>query len=168
MIFRAINLWKKKFEKRSENEQFKDLALLYYGGKYKWGREVPEEVDCSGLICGVLTLMGYPIRVTANELMLEFFNEEPDFNKDDIKLVFFVSNEAFGSISGNRLAGQARHVGILMDNYIILHATEPKVCLEELELIELRYKDSEMVIKSVNWDAIKSARGLYGLDPELQ
>ena len=166
MIFRALNLFRKKFDKRTREEQFKDLALLYFGGKYTWGREVPEEVDCSGLICGVLTLMGYPIRVSADELMRKFFNKDDE--KSNLKLVFFVSKEAYDTPSGNRLAGIARHVSILIGDDILYHAVSPRVRFESLDVAKKRYDTSSVVIKSVNWEAIEAEDGKYAIDPELQ
>ena len=166
MIYRALNLFKKKFDKRTESERFKDLALLYYGGKYTWGREVPEEVDCSGLMCGVLTLMGYPIRVDADTLMTKFFNK--DAYENDLQLVFFVAKDSYDSPSGTRLAGRARHVGILIGKDITFHARSPRATFETLEAVRERYDTSDMLIKSVNWEAIKSEDGHYGLDIELQ
>jgi len=170
MIFRALNLWKKKFEKASDNEQFKQLALMYYGGKYTWGKETLEEVDCSGLICGVLTLMGYPIRVTADELMTKFFNKDVEdqmYDEDNVKLVFFIAKDSYSSQAGNRLAGRAKHVGILMGDNVMYHAVDPYVCFEQLDDVIRRYDTSIMVMKGINWDAIKTEGGKYGLDPEL-
>ena len=170
MIYRALNLWKKKFEKRSKNQQFIDMSLLFNGGKYKWGKETLEEVDCSGLISAVLKLMGHPIRTTANEFMIKFFTKITNFHYEEgkLKLVFFVSRDSYDSPSGTRLAGQARHVAILVGDGILFHAVSPTVRFETLASAEARYDTSNVVVREVDWDAIEKDDGKYAFDPELQ
>ena len=170
MIYRALNLWKKKFEKRSEDQQFMDLALLFFGGKYKWGAENMEHVDCSGLISAILTLMGYPIRTTADEFMTKFFTKETtfDFDPNTVKVVFFVAKESYSSPSGNRLAGLARHISVLVGNGVVLHAVPPVVKFEKLKTAQNRYDTSNMIVREIDWEVIKNDKGKYAYDPELQ
>ncbi len=170
MKYRALNLWRKKFDKRSEDEQFLDLALLFYQGQYTWGKENLEKVDCSGLISGVLALMGYPIRTTADDFMKRFFTKKTSYTyrPNVVKAVFFVSKDNYQTPSGEKQAGNARHVGILIGEGIIFHAVSPLVCFERLKAVQERYDSSDMVIKEIDWDAIKADEGKYAYDVELQ
>ena len=170
MIYRAINLWKKKYELRSKAEQFVDLTLLFNGTDYGWGKENMSQCDCSGLISSVLALMGYPIRTTAESFRKNFFTIETNYKFDPMKVkaVFFVAKESYSTQSGNRLEGQAKHVGILVGDNIVFSATHPKAQFETIEAITQRYDTSDRIIRELDWLAVEKDEGRYAFDPELQ
>lgn len=170
MRFRALNLWKKKVERQVWDKQFVDLALMFNGVKYGWGKENLKEVDCSGLISAVLNFMGFPIRTTADEFLKRFFTQKTDWNYDPstLKAVFFVAKTNYSTPSGDRLAGFARHVGVLVGDGIIINAVEPYTKLEILGEVKKRYNSSTCIIRELDWEAVEADNGKYAFDPDLQ
>jgi len=170
MIFRALNLWRRKEEKRSLSQRFMDTALLYSGTKYGWGKENLQEVDCSGLVSGAFILNGFPIRTTANEFLTKFFTIKTDmkFEDDKVKAIFFVAKENYNTPSGDRLAGYARHVGLLVGDGVIFSAVNPYAKFERIDTIEDRYDSSDMIVRELDWNAVVNDGGKYAFDPDLQ
>ena len=172
-VLRAMTLWREKYEKSSRYEQFWLLAYLYLDAPYVWGKEVPGETDCSGLVCGIFTFMGNPIRVTATSLMNDVFLTETDgiYEEGTIKAGFLVANNDYHTPSGKRPAGTARHVGLLYGENLFLHASFPRgTAVEELEKVRRRYEemDCSMIFKELDWCALKKMEGqTYGLDEDL-
>ena len=169
MRYRALNLWKKKVDSESIAKQFIDLSLLFNGVKYGWGKENMEEVDCSGLISGVLNLMNYPIRQTADGFLQHFFTKSTDwsFDPEKIKAVFFVARADYKTPGGNRLEGVAKHVALLVGHGAILNAVMPYTKIEILTDVRQRYEESDCVIKELDWEKIQKDEGTYAFDPEL-
>lgn len=172
-IIRAMSLWREKYEMASRVEKVRLLSYLYLDAPYVWGSEAPGGTDCSGLLCGIFTFMGNPIRVTATDLMNKVFTKETDgtYVPDIIKAGFLVANRDYETPDGVRSQGTARHVGLMYDTGLFLHATSPAGTIVET-IAEVRDKyyerDCSLIWKELDWDALEQMKGeTYGLDKEL-
>ena len=169
MEYRALSLFKKKGTKESLGRQFIDLALMFNGVPYGWGKENLEEVDCSGLFSTSLLFMGFPIRETAEGFRQKFFTKETtfQFDPDKVKAIFFVSRDSYDTPSGTRIKGRARHIGLLVGNNVIFHAIRPYARFEELSKVIKRYDTSDIIIREIDWDKVKESKFEYSFDKEL-
>ncbi len=170
MRYRALNLFKKKVESEARAKQFLDLTLLFNGVKYGWGKENMNRVDCSGLVSAVLNFMGFPIRTTADEFKNKFFTKKTNwtFEPNKVKGIFFVAKEDYSTQSGNRLAGHAKHIAILVGEGVIINAVMPYTKIEILDEVKKRYSDADCIIKELNWEAVEQDKGKYAFDEDLQ
>lgn len=168
-----MSLWREKYELASREEKVRLLAYLYLDAPYVWGSEAPGGTDCSGLICGIFTFMGIPIRVTATDLMNKVFTKDTDatYEKGKVKAGFLVANNDYDTPDGIRVAGTARHVGLLYGTNLFLHATYPAgTVVEAVADVRDSYyeRDARMVWKELDWEALQLMKGeTYGLDREL-
>jgi cell wall-associated NlpC family hydrolase len=152
---RAMSLWREKFEGLKKEEQFKNLALLYYSAPYEWGHEIPLGTDCSGLICGPLILMGHEVRVTADQIMKNMTSAVVASSN----LIFFVKD------------GKAGHCGIYIGSHAMIHASgERGVVIESTEIVEEEYrlKGYTSIYRELDFDKVEANRGIiYDLDTDL-
>lgn len=106
--------------KLSKNEIIQK-AFVYLNTPFLWGGKTPFGIDCSGFTQMVYKLCGYKLFRDANQQakqgeVLSFIEEsEPG------DLAFFDNEE-----------GEIIHVGIILDNYSIIHAYE-KVRIDTLD-----------------------------------
>lgn len=150
---RAMSLWREKFEGLSKEEQFKNLALTYYGAPYEWGHEIALGTDCSGLICGPLILMGHEVRITADQLL------KTCTSQTFVENVFFMYNQE----------KKAHHCGIILDKGACIHASGKRgVVIESIESVKNEYSTSMMLKRSIDWAKVEASRGIvYDLDTDL-
>ncbi|MFH6995354.1 NlpC/P60 family protein [Flavobacterium sp. FlaQc-48] len=98
-----------------------NTAFMYLNAPYLWGGKTPFGIDCSGLTQMVYKLNGYKIHRDASQQALEgeplSFIEESEAGD----LAFFDNDE-----------GNIIHVGIIMDNNYIIHASG-KVRIDRLD-----------------------------------
>jgi len=96
-------------------------AFMYLNAPYLWGGKTPFGIDCSGFTQMVYKLNGYKIHRDASQQALEgeplSFIEESEVGD----LAFFDNEE-----------GNIIHVGIIMDNNYIIHASG-KVRIDRLD-----------------------------------
>ena len=121
-----INTANYQFEGKKEcgikpKENLLKTAFLYLNAPYLWGGKTPFGVDCSGFTQMVYKLNGYKIHRDASQQALEgeplSFIEESEPGD----LAFFDNDE-----------GNITHVGIIMDNNYIIHASG-KVRIDRLD-----------------------------------
>lgn len=159
MTMRGLSLFKERIETLSKTEQFKKIALMFYGAEYVLGKENFDECDCSGLIGSTLNIMGYDYRVAADWI----YNNLTKDTGSGPKLAFFLDKE-----------GVAKHVGIVlspMRGDVFLHSTFPQgVVIEDLEKVVEKYRtvnDETVVYKVLDWSQVDIKNGVvYGLDQE--
>lgn len=84
-------------------------CLDYVGGKYAWGKESPEESDCSGILRA-----WHRLEYTANDFFHKLYTEE----KGTIGAVFLVDDEDF-----------AYHVQPYVGEGVIVQARPPHITL---------------------------------------
>lgn len=98
-----------------------NTAFMYLNAPYLWGGKTPFGIDCSGFTQMVYKLNGYKIHRDASQQALEgeplSFIEESEAGD----LAFFDNDE-----------GNIIHVGIIMDNNYIIHASG-KVRIDRLD-----------------------------------
>ncbi|KIA98598.1 C40 family peptidase [Flavobacterium sp. KMS] len=98
-----------------------NTAFMYQNAPYLWGGKTPFGIDCSGFTQMVYKLNGYKIKRDASQQALEgaplSFIEESEAGD----LAFFDNEE-----------GNITHVGIIMDNNYIIHASG-KVRIDRLD-----------------------------------
>jgi len=98
-----------------------NTAFMYLNAPYLWGGKTPFGIDCSGFTQMVYKLNGYKIHRDASQQALEgeplSFIEESEPGD----LAFFDNDE-----------GNIIHVGIIMDNNYIIHASG-KVRIDRLD-----------------------------------
>lgn len=160
-MIRALSLFRERYEKLNRVEQFMVLKNLYEGASYVMGEENIERTDCSGLICGVLTLMGNEIRINANDIKnLLTIPDNIMYDPLKIKLLFYVNDEK-----------EAKHVGIICPNSILFHSSHPNGArFESIRAVNSRYKDRGLTphVAMLDFTKVDENTGLiYGLDEEL-
>jgi len=105
-------------------ENLADAALHYMNAPYLWGGRSIAGIDCSGLTQMAFKLCGKAIRRDASQQAEE--GEQVDFLQNAHKgdLAFFDNEE-----------GRITHVGLLLDNANIIHATDTsgKVVIDKID-----------------------------------
>lgn len=98
-----------------------NTAFMYLNAPYLWGGKTPFGIDCSGFTQMVYKLNGYKIHRDASQQALE---GEP--------LSFIEESEAGDLAFFDNEEGNIIHVGIIMDNNYIIHASG-KVRIDRLD-----------------------------------
>lgn len=91
----------------------KCAATLYLHAPYQWGGRSPAGIDCSGLTQMVFKLCGHKISRDASQQATEGHLVDFLLNARCGDLAFFEEKE-----------GKINHVGLLLDNETIIHATD--------------------------------------------
>lgn len=111
---------------RVNTKQFVKDALDLVGAKYSWGDEELTAVDCSGTLRYAFNQQGLVFDLTADGFLKQLFTEpctrNDETNPKVLKAVFYVSDKEYDTPSGPRPAGVARHVTIVVGEYVVLHA----------------------------------------------
>lgn len=108
----AFNGESKSLGMRQGEEFILPLAQKYLNAPYLWGGRTPFGIDCSGLTQMVFRIQGWPLSRDASQQARE---GQAVSSLDESKagdLAFFASAE-----------GKITHVGIVMDNARIIHAS---------------------------------------------
>jgi hypothetical protein len=98
-----------------------NTAFMYLNAPYLWGGKTPFGIDCSGFTQMVYKLNGYKIHRDASQ---QAFDGEP--------LSFIEESEAGDLAFFDNDEGNIIHVGIIMDNNYIIHASG-KVRIDRLD-----------------------------------
>jgi gamma-D-glutamyl-L-lysine dipeptidyl-peptidase len=94
-------------------ENFTTAAKNYLHAPYQWGGRSTAGIDCSGLVQMALKLCNYP------------FPRDADQQAHQGELVDFLQNAQCGDLAFfDNKDGKIVHVGLLLDNQTILHATD--------------------------------------------
>lgn len=94
-------------------ELIKKNALLFMNAPYQWGGRTLAGIDCSGLSQNAYKMAGFPIPRDAKDQALIGLPVDFLVHARCGDLAFFEEKE-----------GQINHVGILLDNETIIHATD--------------------------------------------
>lgn len=131
------------------------LVHLLWHSPYVWGSEHIGGTDCSGSVCFALYLMGYNVRVTANDI----YNM---MTKDCLPTVAPGCLAFWWTKDKKRI----RHVAVFSDGDIIMNASEDGM------VDTYRFNPFTRSIKSLDWDKVAQVhnKGIYSwdLDPELK
>lgn len=95
-----------------------DAAMCFYGSPYQWGGRSTLGIDCSGLAQMVYKMINIPIPRDARQ------------QAQTGETVGFLQEARCGDLAFfDDAEGQITHVGILLDNTRIIHATEVSGCV---------------------------------------
>lgn len=160
-MVRALSLYREKLDNLSRPQQFMQLMHLYEGATYGWGAENLESTDCSGLICGTLTLLGNKIRINASQVRDKLtVLDNSIFDENKVKLMFFNTED-----------GDTKHVAVVCDNGLLYHASSPKGTKYESEgmVIDRYFKRGLFAeVRMLDFTRVDDNTGLvYDLDDEL-
>ena len=92
-------------------ESLLEIAKKYLNAPYLWGGKTPFGIDCSGFVQQVFKIAGYHLRRDARQQVLQGKEVSLEASKPG-DLAFFTNKE-----------GNINHVGILMDDNKIIHAS---------------------------------------------
>jgi len=146
-------------------DRWRMLLRFFAGIPYGWGKENLWESDCSGLVCAVLFIMGYDIRVSADHLYHHVFIKPVTkyAARDRIMAVFYIDKDS----------GKCTHVAPVLENYILLNAEttiQEKTARTVRLYFEIRNHRAEW--RQLDWKALEdlslSGKYVYSLDPQLE
>ena len=164
---------KRKFERMNELQKFIYFLLKQFGSAYGWGKENPEESDCSGAICMALfAATGLLIRTTADDLYKMVFTEQYP-KPDQIRAVFFLTKK--NQKHGDRLvaAGTATHIAGILDDGVLFNSQEPYAKVRKIIDVSDWYQRNgyEVAVRGLNREALAKLAGegktVYDLDSEF-
>jgi len=160
-----IHVLKARYEEADMPERWRILLRFFAGIPYGWGKENLWESDCSGIVCAVLFIMGYDIRVSADFLYQRIFTKPVSryTARDRIMAVFYIDKES----------GKCTHVAPVLENYIVLNA---ELVLQEKTARTVRLyfeaRDHRAEWRELDWKALEdislAGKHVYGLDPQLE
>lgn len=131
-----FNIEKQNFtvdlEANPANFSIPNLAMSYLNTPYLWGGKSPFGIDCSGLTQMVFRLAGYNLPRDAYEQV--DCGNEVEFNEIQAgDLAFFINSQ-----------NKVHHVGIILDEYKIIHASG-HVRIDELRELGIYRADKDEI-----------------------
>lgn len=113
----ALDLLQHKFDgeycgRKNPKSKFIQTALLYLNTPYQWGGKTPFGIDCSGFTQMVYLLNGHVLKRDASQQA-----------KQGEALSFIEESEAGDLAFFDNHEGKITHVGIIMDDNYIIHAS---------------------------------------------
>ena len=155
-------LYANKFDSLPEVAQHRMLQLLLEGARYRLGTENLLSTDCSGVLSWPLLLMGYRVRVTADEFYRIFYTidyESTHTWRDETLAVFYLE----GGVATHVSAGVGRQV--ILDAWDEAHPVE----LKDLPTTVTWYREHgyDVKLRGLDWDAMHAimlSSGAYGVD----
>ena len=109
------------FNKKLPKKELVSKALLFLNSPYLWGGRTPFGIDCSGFTQMVYRLCGY-----------DLLRDAKDQTKQGEVLSFIEESEAGDLAFFDNEEGNITHVGIIMNDYNIIHA-HGKVRIDTLD-----------------------------------
>ena len=164
---------KRKFERMNELQKFIYFLLKQFGSTYGWGKENPEESDCSGAVCMALfAATGFLIRTTADDLYKRVFTDQYP-KTDQIRAVFFLTKK--NQKHGDRLvaAGTATHIAGILEDGILFNSQEPYAKVRKIIEVSDWYQRNgyEVAVRGLNREALAKlaadGKTVYDLDSEF-
>jgi murein DD-endopeptidase len=164
---------RRQFEGMNAASRYRYMLTLLAGVPYGWGKENPEEADCSGSVqFALMASYGFQLRVTADGLYKRVFTVRTP-PKECARAIFFVTSET--TSHGGRIvpAGTAVHVAGFVEERVVLNASPPGARLEPVEDVVRRYRKRSLIadIRGLNRDRARRisdrGRDCSGLDKEL-
>ena len=99
-------------EQKISSEQIVQIAQLYLGSHYLWGGRAPFGIDCSGFTQIVYKMCGVQLQRDASQQVAQGETVNLIHEAKAADLAFFENKD-----------GNINHVGILLDNTSIIHAS---------------------------------------------
>lgn len=108
----AFNGESKNLGQRQDYEFVRSIALKYLNSPYFWGGKTPFGIDCSGFVQMVFKIAGYRLKRDSIDQVNQGREVEGIQQYEPGDLAFFSSDN-----------GKVSHVGILLDDHKIIHAS---------------------------------------------
>ena len=125
-------------------------SALYAYSEYRWGEEEVGGADCSGLVCGALRLLGYPLRVNADELYRRWSLRIEGRSAVPGDLAFW-----WGA---GEDAERITHVAVFVAPSLLVNATPPEARFDHvLDEVERR-RAQKIEGRTLNWEALDELR----------
>jgi murein DD-endopeptidase len=156
-----------QFERMDTQQRFQYFLLLQYGSPYGWGKENPEESDCSGAVCLALyAATGYLVRATADDLYRNFFTLK-DPTEKMIRASFWITERE--QRHGDRAvpAGTATHIAGVVGRGAVLSSEEPYALVSTVQAVPPGGR--RVVTRGLSMEKLElsSGRSVAGLDGEF-
>ena len=164
---------RRKFERMNELQKFIYFLLKQFGSTYGWGKENPEESDCSGAVCMALfAATGFLIRTTADDLYKRVFTDQYP-KPDQIRAVFFLTKK--NQKHGDRMvaAGTATHIAGILEDGVLFNSQEPYAKVRKIIEVSDWYQRNgyEVAVRGLNREALAKlatdGKTVYDLDSEF-
>ncbi len=162
---RHLTLFRSRLAELSREDQFKKIATMFIGAKYKMGSENFNECDCSGLLCSSLRGMGYNIRITADDLIKRCCVKGYKDNNGDVGVIGLYDKKV----------KKYSHIGILFHSprgNTMLHSSYPiGVAFEDMDVAYKAYTDRGFRVDyfTMDFNRVEKIDGeTYGLDEDFK
>jgi len=153
-------------------ERFIYWALKLVGSRYVWGAEHIGATDCSGSVCFPLLMMGYNIRITAQQLHDNLFTKSADiFDKNNPSVVFWRTEKAIQHGEKRVEAGTIVHVTPLIGLSTVLDASWPVARIKAFSVIE-EEREQTPLVRAIDMDKLdklsRSGMWKWGVDDAIR
>ena len=155
-----VGLMKKHLSVLKPNQRFAYLVRLLWGSPYGWGKEVMGDVDCSGSVCWSLYLLGYNIRMTADDFYRLATNPTDTLPEP--------GNLCFWWFPTRK---RIKHVTVFSDKMVVMDADEHFQDIPVSLEIQTREKQP-FEFRKFDWNKLKvmsdTGEFAWGVDSELK
>jgi len=134
------------------------IVNLLWRSPYSWGHEMLGQVDCSGTISWGLYLLGYDVRITADDMYKEITDKHYGAPKAGNLLFFWQPDRS-----------KIRHVALFIEDDIVLNA-QSRATFRRWERLIAERQDQLFEIRKINWNKVltlSNNRKAYGIDEKL-
>lgn len=146
----------------SRREKLAYCVRLLWGSSYVWGDEVIGSTDCSGSVSFAFYLLGYDIRVTADEIyhnLCRPINDKPE--PGDLAFFFQPDNP-----------NKVKHVVVFSDHAMVMDADVGKGFIDVPVTREIHNRpNQENAFMRIAWNKVEAWSGgdhAWGVNSSLQ
>jgi len=153
-----VKMIKKHLKNMDPEHKLVYIVNLLWNSQYSWGNERLGDTDCSGTICWGLYLMGFNIRITAEEMANKM--TDPHKGAPSLGNLLFFKHEDRDTM---------RHVALFVEKDILLNAQFKATYRRWEEVIAERH-NQPFEIHQINWNKVltlSNNKEMYGLDEEI-
>lgn len=149
------------FDLDSRRERLAYCVRLLWGSSYVWGDEVIGSTDCSGSVSFALYLLGYDIRVTANEIYHNLCRPISDRPEPGDLAFWFKPN-----------SHEVQHVTVFSDHAMVMDADVGKGFIDTPVSQEIKNRpNQEHEFMRLAWNKVEAWSGgdhAWGVNDKLK
>lgn len=155
-----VELIRKHLKSFKPNQRFAYLVRLLWGSPYGWGKEIMGDVDCSGSLSWALYLLGYNIRMTADQFC--------NLASNPVEALPEPGNLCFWWFPDKR---RVKHVTVFSDKMIVMDADEK---FQDVPIsIEIQTREKQpFEFKGLDWNKLRvmsdTGEFAWGVDSDLK